>query len=477
MPVVATARRADAVSAARRFTVTLGAALLLGGCALPRSFEGEPLPAADAVSGKRDGYRPAAMLGRLEADGLRVVVTFSGGGIRASALAYGVLEQLAADRIRPSPEDAPRRLLDEVDLMSAVSGGAVPAAYFALYGDRLFEDFERRFLKRDISGALQRAIFFDPRNWLRLASTNYSRGDLYADWLDRKLFRGATYVDLERDGRRPFLLINATDIGLAARFGFTQDSFDLLCGDLDPYPIGRAVAASSAVPALLTPIALRNRAGNCTYRMPSWVQAAAVGDEEGMRHRLQATAMLTYADASRYPWLHLVDGALSDNLGIRAALEALAERDDPSRPGVLVRPAGRRLVFIAVNASDAHASRIGSRREPPDAFEMLRLLGTVPVDRYTLETRALLRETLHRWMPDGEAALLHVVDVDLDALRDDPRYGRLSLLPTAFDAPDRDIDALRCAARALLAAAPEYRRLLAETGGGSPARSSGCPSS
>ena len=246
MPVVATARRADAVSAARRLTVTLGAALLLGGCALPRSFEGEPLPAADAVSGKRDGYRPAAMLGRLEADGLRVVVTFSGGGIRASALAYGVLEQLAADRIRPSPEDAPRRLLDEVDLMSAVSGGAVPAAYFALYGDRLFEDFERRFLKRDISGALQRAIFLDPRNWLRLASTNYSRGDLYADWLDRKLFRGATYADLERDGRRLETVVTPRPVE-GARGAGTIGRIDAAVGG----PVERVTVRSGPADALV----------------------------------------------------------------------------------------------------------------------------------------------------------------------------------------------------------------------------------
>jgi NTE family protein len=477
MPAVATARRADGMRVGRIAAVAALGALSLAGCASPRAFEGEALSAQAAVAGKADGYRAAAALARRSPDGLRVVVSLSGGGMRASALAYGVLEQLAADEVRAPSQGAPRRLLDEVDLISAVSGGAVPAAYFALHGDRVFEDFERRFLKRDVSGSLQRALFLDPRNWIRLASANWSRGDVYAEWLDRKLFRGATYGDLDRTGDRPFLLLNATDIGLAARFEFTQDTFDLLCGDLDRYPVGQAVAASSSVPALLTPITLRNRAGGCVNRRPAWVDAAARSGDDDLRRGLQASAMRAYADASRYPWLHLVDGALGDNLGVRAALDALADRDEPTRPGASVRVPGQRLVFIAVNASDAHASRIGARREPPDAFEMLRLLGTVPVDRYTAETKALLHETLRRWMPASEAALLHVIEIDLDDLRDDARYGRLVLLPTAFDAPDRDIDALRCAASELLAAAPEYRRLLAEAGGGVPTRSSRCPSS
>lgn len=51
---------------------------------------------------------------------------------------------------------------------------------------------------RDVSGGLQRALFLDPRNWAGLASSEYSRGDVYADCLDRKLFCGATFADLDR---------------------------------------------------------------------------------------------------------------------------------------------------------------------------------------------------------------------------------------------------------------------------------------
>lgn len=451
--------RAEARSGGARRACLLVLASLAG-CSSPRAFLGGPLTGAAG----EDGYRASAVLPRRAPDDLRVVVSFSGGGMRASALAYGVLEQLAADRIPSADGGGPRRLLDEVDLVSAVSGGAVTAAYWALYGDQVFTDFRRRFLTRDVSGGLQRAVFLDPRNWVRLASSEYSRGDVYADYLDRKLFRGARFADLDRSGRRPFLILNATDIGVAARFEFTQESFDLLCVDLDSYPISRAVAASSSVPALLTPITLRNRAGGCAHRMPLWIEAAAAAHADSRRH-LQASAMQTYADPGRYGWLHLVDGALSDNLGVRAALGALADRDDPARPDPGALPHAGRLVFITVNASDWQAGRIGGSRRPPDAMEMLRLLGTVPVDRYTVETKALLRETLRRWMEGrGGTERLHVIEVDLDELRDDPRFGGLTRLPTAFDAAPRDVDELRCAARRLLTANAEYRRLLVASG-------------
>jgi NTE family protein len=434
---------------------------------VPQAFVGAPLA---RVAGEA-GYRTARVLEHRRPDDLHVVVSFSGGGMRASALAYGVLEQLAEDRIRPADGGVePRRLLDEVDLVSAVSGGALTAAYWVLHGDRMFEDYRRRFLTRDVSAGLKRAMFLDPRNWFRLASANYSRGDLYADYLDRKLFRGATFGDLDHSGARPFLIINATDIGTAARFEFTQDNFDLLCSDLDRFPLASAVAASSAVPALLTPITLRNHAGICGHRMPEWVALAADAGEGSRRH-LQASAMQAYTDAAHYGWLHLVDGALGDNLGVRAAMDAHADRDDPSRLRPSALTPGQRFVFIEVNATDWQADRISGSRKPPDAMSMLRLLGTVPVDRYTIESKVLLRETLERWMePMGGVDLLHIVEVDLDELRDEPRFGRLSRLPTTSDAAAADVDELRCAARLMLASNPEYQRLLREAGGVAAAR-------
>ncbi len=63
-----------------------------------------------------------------------LVLAFSGGGTRAAALAYGVLEELRDTTV--VLDDRPRRLLDEIDIISSVSGGRFTSAYYSLYGDR-----------------------------------------------------------------------------------------------------------------------------------------------------------------------------------------------------------------------------------------------------------------------------------------------------------------------------------------------------
>lgn len=41
--------------------------------------------------------------------------------------------------------------------------------------------------------------------------------------------RGVGYLVASR--RKPFVILNATDMTLGRRFGFTQEQFDLLCSD------------------------------------------------------------------------------------------------------------------------------------------------------------------------------------------------------------------------------------------------------
>ena len=115
----------------------------------------------------QSGYRFRNLSHPGNSDSLQVFLAFSGGGTRAAALSYGVLEELARTQI--VWEGQTRRLLDEVDYISAVSGGSFTAAYYALYGDRIFADFEDRFLDQNIQRRLVWRLC-SPLNWGRLAS-------------------------------------------------------------------------------------------------------------------------------------------------------------------------------------------------------------------------------------------------------------------------------------------------------------------
>lgn len=451
----------------RKSAVRLSALLLpfLAACATPSAYLGDSIAKVDEGS----GYRLARAVADRPKDDLLVIVSLSGGGLRASAMAFGIFEQLATDRIQHGGRL--RRLLDEVDIISAVSGGAIPAAYFVSHGDKIFERFAQDFLYRDFAAEMRREVLFDPRSWFKLQSRHFDRGDLYADYLDKNLFGGITYGDLIERADRPFLVINATDIGIAGRFEFTQDTFDLLCLDLARYPLSRAVAASSSVPAVLTPITIRNSAGRCGYRVPTWTLRAIESGDHSSREHFRAATILARSDSRTYGYLHLMDGALSDNLGVRSTLDALTDSDDASHfQDVLQRSGIRKLVFITLNASDTQWARIAGRRSPPDVIDMLKLVGTVPMDRYSVESKALLRETLARWAtrlsPENSSDALHFIDLSLESLRDHPRFKEVTQIETTFSLKRSQVDELRCAAKLLLSSDPEYQRLLSSQGGG-----------
>ncbi|MEZ5592856.1 MAG: patatin-like phospholipase family protein [Gammaproteobacteria bacterium] len=135
-------------------------------------------------------------------------------------------------------------LLDEVDSISAVSGGSFTAAYYGLHADGIFEDFEDLFLKRNVQRDLFRGLF-NPLRWF----SSTGRTEMAVKYYENTLFQGATFADMRRDNH-PIILINASDLGYGVRFSFIQEYFNLLCSDLMSFPVARAVAASSAVPVL-----------------------------------------------------------------------------------------------------------------------------------------------------------------------------------------------------------------------------------
>lgn len=119
------------------------AALWLAGCTTLAPIN----PPIDRID--PGGYRIANLLKREQADNnaeALVLLAFSGGGTRAAALSYGVLEELRRTPISNTGQPGVTHpLLDEVDLVAGVSGGSFTALAYALYGDKLFTEFEPRF--------------------------------------------------------------------------------------------------------------------------------------------------------------------------------------------------------------------------------------------------------------------------------------------------------------------------------------------
>lgn len=110
-----------------------------------------------------------------------------------------------------------------------------------------------------VNGACRlRAAFLRQRHGgLRMPGTAIWRAPLVAGAAGTR-FDGMTLRDVARRARHPQRVITATDRSLGTRFEFIPDQFALMCSDLSSVPLSFAVAASSAVPLLLSPMTLQN---------------------------------------------------------------------------------------------------------------------------------------------------------------------------------------------------------------------------
>jgi NTE family protein len=456
-------------------TCSLMALLLFaGGCAsYPANAR---LMQSDASSGYR--FRNLAHPGN--SDSLQVFLAFSGGGTRAAALSYGVLEALSRTDI--IWEGQHRRLLDEVDYISAVSGGSFTAAYYALYGDGIFTNFESRFLNQNIQLKLFWRLCL-PTNWVRLASPYFDRSDMVAEYYDRHVFGGKTFEDLVKRNRRPFVSLNATDISLNATFQFSQDQFDFLCSDLSPFPVARAVAASAAFPIVLSPVTLNNYVGSCDLPEPSWM--ALTTDHVGSRGAQRMRELRAYRDVARHRYVHLLDGGLADNLGLRGPFEGINAIGSVRRVAdVLNLKRPDKVVIIVVNAANKIDHGWGRRKAAPSALEVALDLSSIPMSRYSFETIEIVNESAKRWEAEwnepnstrepsaggGASGVpphvrFYVVEVSFEVLQDDAERHYFETLPTSFHLPTEAVTRLRAVAGKLLRQSVDYRALLHDIGG------------
>ena len=179
------------MSISRLMAVLASAALLgLAGCA-SRPVN-PPLTQVHADG----GYTFQSRQKHFKSQETLVVLAFSGGGTRAAAFSYGVLEYLRKTVI-VAPNGDKLRLLDAVDMITGVSGGSFTALAYGLYGEKLFTDYEQRFLKRDVQGELL-ARSLSPRYWGDYIGGTAGRSELAANYYDEILFNGATFGDLDK---------------------------------------------------------------------------------------------------------------------------------------------------------------------------------------------------------------------------------------------------------------------------------------
>lgn len=459
------------------FAVLLG----LGGCAT------RPVNPPIKTVDESAGYSFATRQKHFKSQETLIVLAFSGGGTRAAAFSYGVLEFLNNTQVITA--DGKRiRLLDSVDVITGVSGGSFTALAYGLYGDKLFVDYEQRFLKRNVQGELL-ARTINPAYWGDLMSTGWGRSELAANYYDEILFNGATFADLHR-GTGPLIMASATDITTGGRVVFNQNIFNLLCSDLNAVPLSRAAAASSAVPVVLSTVTFNNYGGTCNFEVPAWMKMFVQAENPprpAARAIREVKEAETYADSARRPYVHLVDGGVSDNVGMRGVLDALQFMEAlyiAGQPTPLDHV--RRIVVVVVNSQSSPPLNWDASEAGPGTIEVLLKASGVPIDRYSFEAIEQLKDIAERWRNERQlreiaqcasnrnAAIcnairvpqadIYAIDVSFAAVKNLAERDYLNLQPTSFVLPPEAVDRLRDAAGKIILGAPEFQRLLKDVG-------------
>ena len=428
----------------------------------------------------KSGYRFDALgMGPRNSDSLFICLMFSGGGTRSAALSYGIMQALRDTVIRVDGQE--KRLLDEVDCISSVSGGSFTAAYYGLFREKLFDNrYREHFLERDIQGALAlRAA--NPLNWFRLVSPYFSRIDMAAELYDSDIYEEATFERLQR-GPRPFVILNATNLGAERRFDFTQELFDAIGSRLDSYKVSRAVAASSAFPYLLTPISLKNYPLADGYTPPWWYKNALTPKDWTTERYNAAKNLSVYLDKEN-SYIHLMDGGLSDNIGARAVIDAFDRGFIRTR---INQGDIRYLVLIVVNARTRSEDTLSRNEVPPGFFTVAEKTATVAMDNYSYDSVTKLRELLYarvqtqkndeacnatlaeqcpqapRPVPFAADIDPYVIEINFEAASqipgEDPHY--YLDLPTSFALSKEQVAKLIAIGPKLLEASPQYQCLL-----------------
>jgi NTE family protein len=265
---------------------------------------------------------------------------------------------------------------------------------------------------------------------------------------------------------------------------FTQDQFDLLCSDLAPYPVARGVAASSAFPGLLTAITLTNHAADeagpenpCGASLSPGQRLALRGRAINMRRFMAAAELASYLEDDR-PFIHLLDGGVADNLGLRGPLWALTSNDGPwSLVNRINEGRIERLVVVVVDAKPKGADRVDRRSNAPNLLHTLQIAAGTPMAHYSFETVELLRQHFADQLRDQRLAAAcpqcaeapapadqvdyYDVEVAFANLEDEAERRYLQGLPTSFSLPGEAIDRLLAVGPELMRADPDFQRLVA----------------
>lgn len=409
--------------------------------------DGDPVPTVQLNHYKSVQLRPN------QDPNMAVALAISGGGSRASNLGVGVMLGLEQITLKNG-----RNVLQEIDYLSTVSGGGFAGG---AYINSLFEyhytnilpryklqNYVNAFIQKDLKKSYLGAIlknYFNPKLWFTFADDGdalekvidnyvlgYKRRQKYKNLKNlptRSITLGDLFIAKEDTAqvRFPMLFANGTVMDNMAIFPFSPDILQAyqICGcthhckkndNIGVYdiPLSVGIKASGSFPVLISNTTLKS-----TYH-------------------------------PKRPYLHVVDGGLSDNYGYETALDVLKQDSLVQRKVIFIVDAnnsrnmptfskkqkGRNMfkVYVALPASGLAAK---SRTIKPEVMAESTVVEAEPIffgfDALLLNNSAdapkkvAIKKEQKRLIEELKTNMEHISDSDLQVL-----YELLSAIGTKY---------------------------------------------
>lgn len=394
-------------------------------------------------------------------DDLSIIVSFSGGGTRAAALSYGVLKGLRDTYIPVNGKSV--RMLDEIDYISSVSGGSFTSAYYGLYGDGIFESFEEAFLLRDVEQYLFWGLA-NPIEWFRKGG----RTEMAIRHYNDNIFHGATFADMNPENG-PLIIINASGLSNGVRFSFLQEYFNIFCSDMSDFPVAKAVAASSAVPIVFLPVVLE-KYSECDTTEPEWLAVAKKKAENDVLLNETVSGIESLRKKGERRYLHLIDGGITDNLGLLAMLDIIALTGGSQQTlRKLNKKPPKHLIVISVNSSTEPQPDMDLSNKEPSIGETIDSMSNIQLHRYNTTTLELMKKSLKKWADEASTPehtiKPYFIRIGLKGIQEKKMQTIFNKIPTSFALSKETVDQLVKGGHNLLLKDPEFQRLILDLKG------------
>jgi NTE family protein len=201
----------------------------------------------------------------------------------------------------------------------------------------------------------------------------------------------------------------------------------------------------------------------------------ALADETLTSRKLVGRAIQGYLNRDEHPFLHLVDGGIADNLGLRTFYEAVHMHGGD--PIVAFREMNhlnvRHVLIISINAHAQRKKQWALERDVPSLSEVIQSVSADQIQRYSVDTIELVRRSFERWTRGASTPehplSFEFVEVSFEAVHDPKVRESLNEIGTNFHLRDEEVDQLISVARKVLRDSKEFQAFLARTGGRSTA--------